>query len=353
MSYETLILIFTSIIWEAMPFIVLGVVLAGVLEEFVPQQAITKVIPKNKILAIAMGGVLGLVFPMCECGAIVVVMRPAAPQGPAAARRLRRAASSRDSDRQRRRHAQHPTSPSTPPASSTPSRRSSTTPPSSSAARSTSSCCRCGLGFLVAFNVGLIVDRLEGRLGVANLVAPNVLRGLTSKLELIDEDTGPKDWMSRHRRISGTALNDFVDIMAFLVIGAVLASAGRLWIQNSNIETWFQDSPALSILIMMALAIAFCICSEADAFIAANFPMYWPPAAKLAFLVLGPMLDFKLILMYTRVFRAKLIYTITISVCIQVFVFAMAVHYVPLLAGYKLAQTGSVQTPNVPISEKR
>src|SRR5207247_2436275 len=59
---------------EAMPFIVLGAVIAGVLEEVVPQQLIARVVPKNKYLAIAMSALLGLIFPMCECG-IVPVMR--------------------------------------------------------------------------------------------------------------------------------------------------------------------------------------------------------------------------------------------------------------------------------------
>src|SRR5919205_650602 len=57
-----------------MPFIVLGAVIAGVLEELVPQQLIARLIPKNRALAIAMSALLGLVFPMCECG-IVPVMR--------------------------------------------------------------------------------------------------------------------------------------------------------------------------------------------------------------------------------------------------------------------------------------
>ena len=66
---------FTSIIYEALPFIVIGVVIAGLLEEFVPQQAIARIMPRNKYLAIALGGVLGLIFPMCECGIIVVMKR--------------------------------------------------------------------------------------------------------------------------------------------------------------------------------------------------------------------------------------------------------------------------------------
>src|SRR5437588_4039592 len=57
-----------------MPFIVLGAVIAGVLEEVVPQQLIARVVPKNKYLAIGMSALLGLIFPMCECG-IVPVMR--------------------------------------------------------------------------------------------------------------------------------------------------------------------------------------------------------------------------------------------------------------------------------------
>src|SRR5438445_8905515 len=74
-DYESLTLAFTSIIYEALPFIVLGVVIAGLLEEFVPQQAIAKIIPRNRLLAIGLGGLLGIVFPMCECGIIVVMKR--------------------------------------------------------------------------------------------------------------------------------------------------------------------------------------------------------------------------------------------------------------------------------------
>src|SRR5258708_13740558 len=57
-----------------MPFIVLGAVVAGILEELVPQRWIAKLVPRSRFLAILIGGLLGLIFPMCECG-IVPVMR--------------------------------------------------------------------------------------------------------------------------------------------------------------------------------------------------------------------------------------------------------------------------------------
>jgi uncharacterized membrane protein YraQ (UPF0718 family) len=78
---------------------------------------------------------------------------------------------------------------------------------------------------------------------------------------------------------------------------------------------------------MMGLAIVLCLCSEADAFVAASF-ISVRPAAKLAFLVLGPMLDFKLYMMYTRVFRPRLIWTIILSVVVQVLIYSLIAHYV-------------------------
>jgi uncharacterized membrane protein YraQ (UPF0718 family) len=77
----------------------------------------------------------------------------------------------------------------------------------------------------------------------------------------------------------------------------------------------------------MLLAFVMCLCSEADAFVAASFTNMHV-SAKLAFLVLGPMLDIKLVLMYTRVFRLRLILTIVTCVTIQVFFLCLLVHYI-------------------------
>jgi hypothetical protein len=84
--------------------------------------------------------------------------------------------------------------------------------------------------------------------------------------------------------------------------------------------------PMLAVPAMMLLAVLMCLCSEADAFVAASFTTLHP-SAKVAFLVLGPMFDLKLLLMFTRVFRRRLIATIVITVVIQVFVYSMIVHY--------------------------
>jgi uncharacterized membrane protein YraQ (UPF0718 family) len=80
----------------------------------------------------------------------------------------------------------------------------------------------------------------------------------------------------------------------------------------------FSDSPWIAILIMMFLAIALNLCSEADAFIAAAFRGVMPVSAQMAFMVLGPMLDLKLILMYLTVFRIRVVLVICSAVFLGV-----------------------------------
>jgi uncharacterized protein len=313
-DYEQLILDFTSIIYEALPFIVLGVLIAGLLEEFVPQQFMAKIMPKSHLLGVALGGVLGSIFPMCECGIIVVMrrlLRKGLPLSVCISYML--------------------------------------AGPIINVVVLTSTFVafrkygfyggeygmvfmRAGLGFLVAVITASVVEWQYRKHGERLL-----LPGLLQKDDPEDAPQGPRTWWDRLNNITGTALNDFVDIMAFLVIGAALAAFGRGILRealdpssSNSAARYIQDviqEPALAILIMMGLAIAFCLCSEADAFVAANFPLLWPDASKLAFLVLGPMLDFKLYMMYTRVFRPRLIWTIITCVVVQVFVYTMIVHY--------------------------
>ena len=313
MDYEVLILIFTSIVYEALPFIVLGVVLAGLLEEFVPQQAIAKIIPRNKLLAMVIGCLLGIVFPMCECGIVVVMrrlLRKGLPLGVCVSYMLAGPV------------INVVVIASTYAAFNVPDKEMAIYGGPIQVVL-----LRCGLAFIVALNTGLIVDRLQSKHGNKALLAPMVLAGLTEGLELIDQDDRPKSWAKRLSNISATALNDFVDIMAFLILGACLAAGGRILLKEMNLEAFIQAQPIVAILAMMVIAVLFCLCSEADAFVAANFPAYWPAASKLSFLVLGPMMDLKLYLMYTRVFRGRLIFTIITSVVIQVLLLTVFVHY--------------------------
>lgn len=311
MDIENFLLIFTSILYEALPFVVLGVVLAGLLEEFVPQQAITRVIPSNRSLAIVMGSLLGLVFPMCECGIIVVMrrlLRKGLPLSVCIAYMLAGPV------------INGVVIMSTYVAFNTPDPKMQLFGGPWNVVA-----IRLGFAFFIAVVTALIVEREYRKHGLT-LLHPMVTRGL--KQEAGDDNGQPRTWKDRIGSISTTALNDFVDIMAFLILGACLAGLGRLALQELDLEQRLASNAILSILLLMGAAVLFCLCSEADAFVAANFGMFWPPAAKMAFMVLGPMLDLKLYLMYTRVFRFRLIFTIIRSVVVLVFVLCLMLHYI-------------------------
>jgi uncharacterized membrane protein YraQ (UPF0718 family) len=176
--------------------------------------------------------------------------------------------------------------------------------------------------------VTAVVVEQQFRIHGTALLHPSLTKDLRDPNSM--DEPEKHTWAQSLSNITSTALHDFVDIMVFLILGAAIAAGGKELMRGSDIENKVQEAPAIAILIMMGLAIAFCLCSEADAFVAANFSTAWPAASKIAFLVLGPMLDFKLYLMYTRVFRTRLIVTIIIALVVQVFVYCMILHYAGL-----------------------
>lgn len=322
-NVENFILIFTSILYEALPFIILGAVIAGVLEELVPQWIVAKVIPRNRVLAIAMGGLLGLLFPMCECGIIPVMrrlLRKGVPLSTCACYMLAGpiinvvvmlstfVAFSAAAGQGRDASAAH----------------------AGQLGGGAMMGLRMGLGYLVAFGTALIVEWQYRRHGTRLLNPLAISKTMADVAEDEQEDAAPaapKSAWQRIGSISETALHDFVDITVFLILGGLLAALSRVLLPQSKIVAWTTGYPELAILIMMGMAILLCICSEADAFVAASFGPLVPPASKLAFLVLGPMLDLKLYMMYTRVFRPRLIWTIIISVVVQVFIYSYLTHW--------------------------
>lgn len=314
-NVKDIIINFTSIFYEALPFIILGSIISGILEHVVPQAWTTKFIPKNRILAIALGCLLGLIFPMCECG-IVPVMR----------RLLRKGVPL--------------------------------------------SCCvaymmagpvinivvigstiaafsaydggwyivglRVGLAFVVAFVTAMIVEWQYRKYGIELLVPA------ARPTEKDAADNNNNNSGNRLGLIAETALHDFVDITVFLTLGAALASVSRLFFTSEEVANFAVARPIMAILLMMGLAFVLCLCSEADAFVAASFSTL-PPAPKLAFLVMGPMLDIKLLILFTRVYRARLIWIIVGSVVLQTFAYNLIVHFtVPPWVGSAIPRGAAV-----------
>jgi uncharacterized membrane protein YraQ (UPF0718 family) len=335
-AVDRFIVIFPSIVFEALPFIILGALISGTLEELLPQKWFARVIPRRRWLAIAGSALLGLVFPMCECGIVPVMRRllgKGLPLGCAVAYMLAAPII-------------NPVVIASTWAAFSGSQRVDQITSGQMVTL------RVGLAFITAFIVGTVINRLARRRGVRNLIQP--IRGAHQRIAL-HEDTddepisdapanGSKKaaalelapveappappvrlpWGQRFYNISEVALHDFIDITCYLILGALLASL----VQTFNLVQYAPGltNPVLAVVYMMVLAVLLCLCSEADAFVAANL-LSVPLGGKVAFLVLGPMLDLKLFFMYTRVFRARLIWTIISCVVVIVFILAIAAHY--------------------------
>jgi uncharacterized protein len=308
---QDFLLIFSSILWEAMPFIVLGAIIAGILEEMVPQSLIARIVPRNRFIAIAVGGLLGLLFPMCECGILPMIrrlLRKGLPLSCCTAYLLA-----------------GPIINGVVILSTIYAFSGAENHLAGQFGSWTMTGLRVGLGYLIAVNTSLIVDWQYRKHGVS-LLTPQA-RPSPRDEEAEENAYRRQPLAKRLNNIAETALSDFVDIAAFLILGALLAASVRVFLPPEKIALLSHQHIISTILIMMLLAILLTLCSEADAFVAASFSTL-APAAKLAFLVLGPMMDLKLTMLYTRVFRLRLIVTIFGAILIQTFVYSLVVHYI-------------------------
>lgn len=253
--------IFVSIIVQALPFLVLGVVLSGAIAAFVPASFWKKALPKNPALAVPVAGAAGAVLPGCEC-ASVPVANGLMSRGVAPAAALAFLLSA--------------------PAIN-PIVLAST---------------------FVAFpgEPMMVVARFVASLATAVIMGWLWLRfGKTEWLRI-----GPRDHLvgsSSWHTFRLTATHDFLHAGGFLVIGGLFAAALNVLVPQQWLSA-VADQPILSVLVLAGLAVILSICSEADAFVAASLTEF-SLTAKLAFLVVGPMVDLKLISLQAGTFSSK------------------------------------------------
>ncbi|OHB83557.1 MAG: hypothetical protein A2V98_23985 [Planctomycetes bacterium RBG_16_64_12] len=298
------ILVWWGILYEAMPFVVMGTLLSGLVERCVSRETVVRFFPKNRILGIGASALMGLVFPMCECGVVPVVRRLMLKGVPASCGVAYMLASPiinplvilstiiafRGKD--------------------------------SWTDSWTVTGLRVGMGYLVAVVLGIVVWRI---LGERNVLLHGQQRGHAD-----DHDHGQYPKGNFLIDILGHAAGDFMVIGATLVVGAALAALINSGFSRAAMEP-FAQNPWAAVSGMSALAVGLNLCSEADAFIARSF-LAFPLAAKMAFLVLGPMVDLKLIAIYTTVFRPKAILAITGLTTLLIFVLCVTGYvWIPMI----------------------
>ncbi|GAA1201712.1 hypothetical protein LY12_000940 [Prauserella alba] len=250
---QTAATVFVAICVQALPFLVLGVLLSGAIAAFVPARALRRVLPRRDSAAVGVAGVSGVVLAGCECASVPVARRLIG-QGvaPAAALAFLLAA------------------PAVNPVVLVSTAVAFPGEPAMVAAR-----------FAGSLATALIMGWLWLRWGKLDWIAERALRRMP--------DTAGRD---RWRVFAETARADLVDAGGFLVLGGLVAAAFGVVIPAD----WFSslgEQIVLGVLVMAVLAVVLSLCSEADAFVAASLSAL-PLLPRLVFLVVGPAIDAKL-----------------------------------------------------------
>jgi uncharacterized membrane protein YraQ (UPF0718 family) len=245
--------VFVAVCVQALPFLVVGVLISGAIAAFVSAGALRRVLPRREALAVPVAGVAGIALPTCECAAVPVARRlimQGAPSSVALAFLL--------------------AAPAVNPVVLVATAVAFPAEPRMVLAR-----------FVGSMGTAVLMGWLWARFGKAEWFAERAMRRLPDA-----------DGRSRWLVFAETARHDLVDAGGFLVIGGLTSAALNVLVPSSWINT-VGDQVLLGILVMAVLAVVLSLCSEADAFVAASLSAL-PLLPRLVFLVVGPAIDVKL-----------------------------------------------------------
>ncbi|MCB1279332.1 permease [Prosthecobacter sp.] len=276
---------FLSIVFEGAPYILIGTVMSGFIAAFLPSKLLEKVLPKNRVLSTFAAGFMGLVFPVCEC-AVVPVVRRLVQKGLPLSCAITYLVSA----------------PIINPIVifSTMSAFQNVEAKTGVLGSAGMAMARVSLGYAIAVLIGLLLLRKKPR----DVLAPSVAAGM-EKAAAATEEPAPPPFNTRLVQAMRTSMRDFLDTAMYFAVGVVITSVFNTQVDQAKVEL-VAGSDWTAIPSLMGLSFVLALCSTSDAFIAAPMATF-SSAAKLAFLVFGPMLDVKLVFMYAAVFRRKFV----------------------------------------------
>jgi hypothetical protein len=256
--------VFVAVCVQALPFLVLGVMLSGAIAAFVPPTALARLLPRRAGLAVPVAGLGAALLPGCECASVPVARRLIGQGMPDAA----------------------------------------------------------ALTFLLAapaINPVVLVSTAVAFPGEPGMVAGRLLGSLATSVVMgwLWIWRGNPDWIAarvRRRVVPDASVarwtvfmeasrHDLVAAGGFLVLGGLTAAVLNVAVPASWIEG-LAGNVALGILVMAVLAVMLALCSEADAFVAASLATL-PLLPRLVFLVVGPAVDVKLFALQAGTFGRR------------------------------------------------
>ncbi|MGH4140658.1 permease [Clostridium sp.] len=330
--------VFLSIIFEGIPFILIGALVSSIIQIFVSEEAIAKIIPKNKFVGVLIASLVGLVFPVCEC-AIVPITRRLIKKGV-------------------------PLSIAVTFMLSVPIMNPVVLLSTHYAFMGMSYMviARAMFGMIGSITIGILIGVLhkdspfkhqvvrkarstrkaEGDFKHQNVVRSKSTNHIKHNHIHVDKnnDNCSCGHTHNHSKYDNRILRnieeiithtsaELYDIGRFFIMGVFLSTCMQIFIPKEFILS-IGGGVLSSIIVMMMLAFVLSVCSETDAFIARSFLGQFTSGSILGFLILGPMIDIKNTIMLCGSFKlsfvAKLIFLI-IAIC---FILAVIANIFPL-----------------------
>ncbi|MBY0094345.1 hypothetical protein BTA37_29270 [Priestia megaterium] len=277
--------IFISILIEALPFILLGVIISGIIQIFVTDEMMAKAIPKNKFGAIVLASVIGALFPACECGIVPITRRLMAKGVPL--------------------YAAIPFM---------------LTGPIINPVVLFATFVAFGNDWKIMIERGVVaflVSLIVGLILAFQFKTPQV------KNE-IHVHAASKNMSEKIGDALKHTIDEFFSVGKFVIIGGLIAAAMQTYVKTSTLMA-LGHGVVSSNVVMMGLSYILSLCSSADAFIASSFRSTFNDSAVIAFLVFGPMFDIKNTLMMLSQFKTKFVFSLFIYVFILVLVLSLLI----------------------------
>jgi uncharacterized membrane protein YraQ (UPF0718 family) len=296
-SAETIISIFSTrflgTFIEAVPFLLLGSLVSGMIDSFLTADDIARVVPRNPILATIVGAFLGFVFPVCECGVVPVVRRlfnKGLPMWVGITFLL--------------------------------------AAPVINPIVLVSTYVAFGFGPVL---IGRIVFTVIVAIGAGLVFAlgarpQDVLRPRSLMPVMGGSGEVPLHFVQRKSFVTGmgdalrSANNEFFEMGRYLIIGSLLAATMQTLI-SQDVLIALGKGPIISVIVMQAMAFVLSVCSTVDAFLALSFIGTFTTGSIITFLTFGPMVDIKSTLMFMGVFQKRtVLYLILLPLLMTLFI---------------------------------
>lgn len=270
------IVVFSSIMLEALPFILVGAVLSSIMQVFFTENLIHKLIPRNKLLSSIEAGLLGLIFPICECATVPItkgLIKKKVPINVGITYMLAAPIVN-------------------------PLVIMSTYYAFNGDIKIVG--LRVILGFIIAILTGLIMLVLCNGEDVLKDNCVDIREGCPCGCETVSSSDPKIVQVLKHSSI------EFYSIGKYFIIGSVLAAIFQIAVPVNALDS-ISKSPVVGIVILMSFSFLISLCSEADAFVASTFVNRFSTGAITGFLLIGPMIDLKNTIMLFSVFKKSFV----------------------------------------------